>query len=103
MALVVLFTLVLLTPLFKYTPNVALSVIIMTAVLSLIDIHAAKLIWKTDKGDFVIMIGAFFGVIFVSVEIGLLIAVSRFEHIPGYFVHVQPVQCRKWQDCCIPV
>eukprot|EP00246_Nothoceros_aenigmaticus_P011177 TRINITY_DN2953_c0_g1_i1.p1 TRINITY_DN2953_c0_g1~~TRINITY_DN2953_c0_g1_i1.p1 ORF type:complete len:672 (-),score=102.78 TRINITY_DN2953_c0_g1_i1:490-2505(-) len=75
MAIVVLFVLLVLTPLFKYTPNVALAVIIITAVLSLIDIQAAILIWKTDKGDFLILLGAFFGVIFVSVEIGLLIAV----------------------------
>lgn len=78
MALVVLFTLLVLTPAFRHTPNVALSVIIMTAVLSLIDIPAAKLIWKTDKLDFLIMLGAFFGVIFISVEYGLLIAVSWF-------------------------
>lgn len=76
MALVVLFTLKLLTPLFKHTPNVALSVIIITAVLSLIDIEAAGLIWRTDKSDFLVLMGAFFGVVFVSVEIGLLVAVS---------------------------
>lgn len=37
---------------------------------------AAILIWKIDKFDFVACMGAFFGVVFASVEIGLLIAVT---------------------------
>jgi high affinity sulfate transporter 1 len=44
-------------------------------VISLIDFDAAYLIWKIDKFDFVACMGAFFGVVFASVEIGLLIAV----------------------------
>ncbi|KAL4318227.1 hypothetical protein GQ457_18G015060 [Hibiscus cannabinus] len=73
---VVLLTLELITPLFKYTPNAILASIIISAVISLIDIEAAILIWKIDKFDFVACMGAFFGVVFSSVEIGLLIAVS---------------------------
>ncbi|KAF8009910.1 hypothetical protein BT93_J0783 [Corymbia citriodora subsp. variegata] len=76
MSCVVLLTLELITPLFKYTPNAILASIIISAVLGLIDIEAVKLIWKIDKFDFVACMGAFFGVVFVSVEIGLLIAVS---------------------------
>ncbi|GMI83781.1 sulfate transporter 1;3 [Hibiscus trionum] len=73
---VVLLTLELITPLFKYTPNAILASIIISAVIGLIDIEAAILIWKIDKFDFVACMGAFFGVVFCSVEIGLLIAVS---------------------------
>lgn len=76
MSCVVLLTLELITPLFKYTPNAILASIIISAVVGLIDIEAAILIWKIDKLDFVACMGAFFGVVFVSVEIGLLIAVS---------------------------
>jgi high affinity sulfate transporter 1 len=76
MSIVVLITLLVLTPLFKYTPNTILSAIIISAVLSLIDLRAAWLIWKIDKFDFLACLGAFVGVFFVSVEIGLLIAVS---------------------------
>jgi MFS superfamily sulfate permease-like transporter len=65
------------TPLFKYTPNAVLASIIIAAVLNLIDIKAAILLWKIDKFDFVACMGAFFGVIFKSVEIGLLIAVMK--------------------------
>jgi high affinity sulfate transporter 1 len=75
MAIVVFFTLQFLTPLFKYTPNAILAAIIISAVIGLIDFDAAYLIWKIDKFDFVACMGAFFGVVFASVEIGLLIAV----------------------------
>jgi len=68
--------LLVITPLFKYTPNAILASIIISAVLGLIDIQAVILIWKIDKFDFFACMGAFFGVIFVSVEIGLLVAVS---------------------------
>ncbi|XP_011015568.1 PREDICTED: sulfate transporter 1.2-like [Populus euphratica] len=76
MAIVVFLTLKFLTPLFKYTPNAILAAIIISAVIGLIDFDAAYLIWKIDKFDFVACMGAFFGVVFASVEIGLLIAVS---------------------------
>ncbi|BBG95725.1 sulfate transporter 1 [Prunus dulcis] len=76
MSCVVFLTLQFITPLFKYTPNAILAAIIISAVINLIDFQAAILIWKIDKFDFVACMGAFFGVIFASVEIGLLIAVS---------------------------
>ncbi|KAK9134332.1 hypothetical protein Syun_013662 [Stephania yunnanensis] len=76
MSCVVLLTLELITPLFKYTPIAIISAIIISAVIGLIDFEAAILIWKIDKFDFIACIGAFFGVIFASVEIGLLIAVA---------------------------
>ncbi|XP_073004199.1 sulfate transporter 1.2 [Typha latifolia] len=76
MSVVVMLTLIMITPLFKYTPNAILAAIIISAVLGLIDYKAAHLIWKVDKLDFVACMGAFFGVVFASVEIGLLIAVS---------------------------
>lgn len=77
MSMVVLLTLELITPLFKYTPNAILASIVISAVVSLIDIEAIKLIWKIDKFDFVACIGAIFGVVFSSVEIGVLIAVRN--------------------------
>ena len=79
MSLVVLLTLELITPLFKYTPNAILASIIIAAVVSLFDVDAAILIWKIDKFDFVACMGAFFGVVFISVEMGLLIAVRKLE------------------------
>ncbi|CAK9142689.1 unnamed protein product [Ilex paraguariensis] len=46
------------------------------AVVGLIDLPAAYHIWKVDKFDFVVMLCAFLGVIFISIEYGLAIAVS---------------------------
>jgi low affinity sulfate transporter 2 len=53
-----------------------LASIILSALPGLIDIREACYIWKVDKFDFLACIGAFFGVLFVSVETGLLVAVS---------------------------
>ncbi|KAK7311602.1 hypothetical protein RJT34_09853 [Clitoria ternatea] len=76
MSTVVFLTLLFMTPLFKYTPTAILSTIIIFAVINLVDYHAAISIWKIDKIDFVACMGAFFGVVFASIEIGLLIAIS---------------------------
>ncbi|KAJ9167053.1 hypothetical protein P3X46_021735 [Hevea brasiliensis] len=76
MSCVVFLTLQFITPLFKYTPNAILAAIIISAVVGLIDFEAAILIWKIDKFDFIACMGAFFGVVFSTVEKGLLIAVS---------------------------
>lgn len=69
-------TLLLLMPLFRHTPNVVLSAIIITAVVGLIDLRTAWRIWKMDKMDFLVCICALIGVIFISVQDGLAIAVS---------------------------
>ncbi|CAM6114429.1 unnamed protein product [Calypogeia fissa] len=75
MSSVILLTLLVLTPLIEYIPISFLSAIIIAAVISLINIPAAKLIWKTDKSDFLVMMGTFFGVLFISVKHGLLFAI----------------------------
>ncbi|KAF5191832.1 Sulfate transporter 1.1 [Thalictrum thalictroides] len=76
MAATVLVTLLFLMPLFYYTPNVILGAIIVTAVIGLIDYQAALKLWRVDKLDFVACLCAFFGVLFISVQIGLVIAVG---------------------------
>lgn len=86
MSIVVFLTLQFITPLFKYTPNAILAAIIISAVINLIDFQAAILIWKIDKFDFVACMGAFFGVIFASVEIGLLIAVYKIRFVSYYLI-----------------
>nr|XP_010917792.1 sulfate transporter 3.1 [Elaeis guineensis] len=76
MATAVMFTLLFLTPLFHYTPLVVLSSIIIAAMLGLIDYEAAIHLWQVDKVDFFVCLGAYLGVVFGSVEIGLVIAVA---------------------------
>ncbi|CAA0824459.1 Probable sulfate transporter 3.3 [Striga hermonthica] len=74
MAVTVIVTLLFLMPLFQYTPNVVLGAIIVTAVVGLTDVPTACQIWKVDKFDFLVMLCAFFGVLFISVQEGLAIA-----------------------------
>ncbi|CAN6165167.1 unnamed protein product [Urochloa humidicola] len=76
MASAVLVTLLFLMPLFHYTPNVILSAIIITAVIGLIDVRGAAKLWKVDKLDFLACMSAFLGVLLVSVQMGLAIAVG---------------------------
>ncbi|KAI3870828.1 hypothetical protein MKX03_006812 [Papaver bracteatum] len=76
MAIAVMITLLFLTPLFHYTPLVVLSSIIISAMLGIIDYNAAVHLWKVDKFDFIVCISAFLGVVFASIEIGLILAVS---------------------------
>lgn len=75
MAIAVMFTLLFLTPLFHYTPLVVLAAIIISAMLGLIDYEAAFHLWQVDKFDFVVCMSAYIGVVFGSVEIGLVLAV----------------------------
>ncbi|XP_044491132.1 probable sulfate transporter 3.3 isoform X2 [Mangifera indica] len=76
MSVTVMVTLLFLMPLFQYTPDVVLGAIIVSAVVGLIDIPAAYQIWKVDKFDFLVMLCALLGVIFISVQDGLAIAVG---------------------------
>ncbi|KAK9269574.1 hypothetical protein L1049_001350 [Liquidambar formosana] len=76
MAICMMLTLLFLAPLFGYTPLVALSAIIMSAMLGLIDYEEAYRLFKVDKFDFCICMSAFLGVSFISMDIGLMLSVG---------------------------
>ncbi|XP_057800973.1 sulfate transporter 3.1-like [Salvia miltiorrhiza] len=76
MAIAVMATLLFLTPLFHYTPLVVLAAIIMAAMLGLIDYEAAIHLWHVDKFDFLVCITAYVGVVFGSIQIGLVLAIG---------------------------
>ncbi|KAG9145675.1 hypothetical protein Leryth_027219 [Lithospermum erythrorhizon] len=76
MAICMLLTLLFLAPLFSYTPLVALSAIIMSAMLGLIDYEKIYHLFKTDKFDFCICMTAFIGVAFISMDMGLILSVG---------------------------
>ncbi|WOG99950.1 hypothetical protein DCAR_0519306 [Daucus carota subsp. sativus] len=76
MAFCMLLVLLFLAPLFKYTPLVTLSAIIISAVVGLIDYQKAYHLFKIDKFDFLICMAAFLGVIFISMEMGIMISVG---------------------------
>ncbi|KAL9362493.1 hypothetical protein Peur_045278 [Populus x canadensis] len=76
MAIGMMLTLLFLAPLFSYTPLVALSAIIMSAMLGLIKYEEAYHLFKVDKFDFCICLAAFFGVAFITMDMGLMISVA---------------------------
>ncbi|GLT29000.1 hypothetical protein SLA2020_038940 [Shorea laevis] len=76
MGFCMMLTLLFLAPLFGYTPLVALSAIIMSAMLGLVDYEAAYHLFKVDKFDFLICMTAFLGVSFISMDVGLILSVG---------------------------
>lgn len=78
MAICMMLVLLFLAPLFSYTPLVALSAIIISAMLGLIKYDEAIHLFKVDKADFAVCMAAFLGVAFLSMDIGLMISVSIF-------------------------
>ncbi|KAF4365456.1 hypothetical protein F8388_012821 [Cannabis sativa] len=74
--IVVLVTMLFLMQLFIHTPDVTLAAIIITAVVGLIDVKAMVNLWRLDKLDFLACSCSFFGVLFVSVQTGLLVAIG---------------------------
>ncbi|KAL6330843.1 hypothetical protein AAG906_009271 [Vitis piasezkii] len=76
MAFCMMLTLLFLAPVFSYTPLVALSAIITSAMLGLIKYDEAYHLFKVDKFDFCICMAAFFGVTFVTMDVGLMLSVG---------------------------
>ncbi|MEM6964991.1 MAG: solute carrier family 26 protein [Bacteroidota bacterium] len=74
-AILIALTLLFLTPLFFYLPKAILASVIMVAVFGLIDFKEARHLWKTDKGDFWMMMVTFFGTLTLGIEEGILIGV----------------------------
>lgn len=79
MSFCMMLVLLFLAPLFSYTPLVALSAIIMSAMFGLINYEEAILLFKVDKLDFSICMAAFLGVAFISMDIGLMLSVRIFN------------------------
>ncbi|MDH5379507.1 MAG: solute carrier family 26 protein [Cyclobacteriaceae bacterium] len=74
-AVLILLTLMFLTPLFFYLPTAILAAVIMVAVFGLIDVKEAVQLWKSDKRDFILLITTFVLTLFFGVEAGILIGV----------------------------
>lgn len=72
----ILATALLLAPLFKNLPNAVLGAIVITAVLSLIDVGEIRRYWAWRRTDFALAMAAMVGVLLTTVLIGMLIAVA---------------------------
>ncbi|KAK9149482.1 hypothetical protein Scep_008239 [Stephania cephalantha] len=76
MALCMMLTLLFIAPLFSYTPLVALSALIISAMLGLIAHEEIYHLLQVDKFDFIIAVSAVLGITFVSMDVGLGISVG---------------------------
>ena len=75
-ALVVLLTLVVLTPLIEFLPKNALAAVVMNSVTGLIDIPEFLFLLRTHRRDLICWSCSFLGTLLLGVEIGILIAVA---------------------------
>lgn len=73
--ILVVLTLLFLTPLFYYLPNAILASIIMVSVSGLIDLDYAKRLWIYRKDEFVVLIFTFLITLFVGITQGILTGV----------------------------
>ncbi|KAK9102169.1 hypothetical protein Sjap_019423 [Stephania japonica] len=76
MAICMMLTLLFIAPLFSYTPLVALSALIISAMLGLIAHEEIYHLLHVDKFDFIIAISAVLGITFVSMDVGLGISIT---------------------------
>jgi high affinity sulfate transporter 1 len=75
-AALILATAIFLAPLFEELPSAVLAGILITAVLSLMDVPELRRFWALRRTDFLVALVAIVGVITTSVLIGMLIAVG---------------------------
>jgi sulfate permease, SulP family len=72
----VILTLLFLTPLFYHLPKTVLAAIIIVAVFNLINIKEAHFLWKANKLDFWLMLSTFLATLFLGIEIGIVVGVG---------------------------
>ena len=70
-ALLVVLTLLFLTPLFYYLPKAVLASVIMVAVFGLVDYKEAKHLWKANKQDFWMLAVTFVATLAFGIEQGI--------------------------------
>ncbi len=71
----VILTLLFLTPIFYYLPKAILASIIMVSVFGLINVIYPKRLWKHGRGEFVVLLATFLATLFIGIPQGILIGV----------------------------
>ncbi len=74
-ALLVLVTLLFLTPVFYFLPKSILASIIVVSVFGLIDLAYAKRLWRLRKDEFIVWIITFLATLFIGIVEGIFIGV----------------------------
>ncbi|GFR50731.1 hypothetical protein Agub_g12988 [Astrephomene gubernaculifera] len=75
-ALVVGFVLLFMTPVFEKLPYCTLGAIVCSSVTGLLEYEQAIYLFKVNKLDFIVWMASFLGTLFISIEIGLGIAIG---------------------------
>jgi len=73
---VIMLTLIFLTPLFYYMPKNVLAAIVIVAATSLVDLHEPVFLWRSSKKEFFLLVVTFGLTAFVALEMGIYVAVS---------------------------
>jgi len=94
--LLLLITLLLLTPLFFWLPKFALAAIVISSVTNLVDYNEAIHLWKVKKQDCLFWFAAFLGTLFLGVQIGLLLAIGL-SLLPVIIESVRPQLTVLWR------
>jgi SulP family sulfate permease len=74
-AVLVLVTLLVLTPLFQDVPDAALGAVVIAAAIRLIDIGELRRLWRVRRSDFVLAVVTFLGVLVLGVLGGIVVGV----------------------------
>lgn len=74
-AILIVLTLLFLTPLFYYLPKAILASVIMVAVFGLIDYKEAKHLWSSNRTDFWMLIVTFLATLTLGIELGIGVGV----------------------------
>ena len=72
----VVITLLFLTPLFYFLPKTVLAAIIIVAVFNLINFKEASYLWQANKLDFWLMMSTFLATLLLGIEYGIVVGVG---------------------------
>ncbi len=75
-SLMVVLTLLFLTPVFYFLPKTVLAAIIIVAVFRLVNVKEARFLWRANNLDFWLLIATFLSTLLFGIEYGILIGVS---------------------------
>jgi SulP family sulfate permease len=70
-AILIVLTLLFLTPLFYFLPNAVLAAVVIVAVIGLIDYKEAVHLWKEDRSDFWMLMATFVITLTMGIETGI--------------------------------
>jgi sulfate permease, SulP family len=74
-ALLVLMTVLILTPLFAYLPRAALSAIVVMAILGLLELSTFRRVWAYRRLDATTLIITFVAVLVLGIELGIVVGI----------------------------